>query len=130
MTTELVIYASLGIVLSGFIIYFNDNITSDKRKELELKYEESKGEAASAIVDEAIPGDMDLSVSPSYIIDWIVFLIIACVVIYGINIASDGDFGRIIVAVFPTEFEALGLKHYIESVSYSQPQPHSLHNEL
>lgn len=64
-----------------------------------------------------MPADVSLDdIKNSSIIDLIMFSVMVGFIGYAVNEATDGDFMRIIVAIFSKEFEALGLKEYFERV--------------
>ena len=56
------------------------------------------------------------------ILDGFVIFILLAIFCYFFNLSTNGDFGRILVGLFPKEFEALGLKEYFERLSPGDPR--------
>lgn len=49
------------------------------------------------------------------ILDSLIFVSLICFSLYFINVVSHGDFGRMLLALFPKEFESLKLTEYIRN---------------
>jgi hypothetical protein len=56
------------------------------------------------------------------ILDGFVIVILLGLFCYFFNRSTNGDFARILVGLFPREFEALGLKEYFERLSPDDPR--------
>jgi len=56
------------------------------------------------------------------ILDGFVIFILLAVFCYFFNFSTNGDFGRVIVGLFPREFEALGLKEFLERMAPNDPR--------
>ena len=69
-------------------------------------------------------GDPELDVPVNWfkILDGFVIFILIAVFCYSFNFSTNGDFGRVLVGLFPREFKALGLKEYLERMSPSDPR--------
>jgi hypothetical protein len=60
--------------------------------------------------------DDSLHRSSFSIIDWVVFIVMILFIGHVINEFSGGDFLRLLAAIFSREFEALGLREYVDRV--------------
>ena len=58
---------------------------------------------------------LDASDNMNSIVDGFVFLVGICFGCYAINVFTQGDFGRMVAAVFPAEVSALKMKDYIDN---------------
>lgn len=56
------------------------------------------------------------------ILDGFVIVILLAAFCYFFNSSTNGDFARVLVGLFPREFEALGLKDYFERLSPDDPR--------
>ena len=56
------------------------------------------------------------------ILDGFVIVILLALFFYFFNSSTNGDFARVLVGLFPREFEALGLKEYFERLSSDDPR--------
>lgn len=56
------------------------------------------------------------------LLDGFILLILFAVFCFFFNHSTNGDFGRVIVGLFPREFEALGLKEILERMSPNDPR--------
>jgi hypothetical protein len=56
------------------------------------------------------------------ILDGFVIVILLALFCYFFNNSTNGDFARVLVGLFPREFEALGLKEYFERLSPDDPR--------
>ena len=56
------------------------------------------------------------------VLDGLIIFVLFAMFCYFFNFSTNGDFGRVIVALFPREFEALGLKERLERLSPTDPR--------
>jgi hypothetical protein len=70
---------------------------------------------------------MDNPIDLFYFIEWIIFIAFICIVCYLVNESTGGDLARMLVGMFPREFEVLGLKEYFERIIR---QPHDIVQDL
>lgn len=66
--------------------------------------------------------EIDEPVNWFKILDGFVIIILLAICCYFFNHSTNGDFGRILVGLFPKEFKALGLKEYFEKLSPNDPR--------
>jgi hypothetical protein len=50
------------------------------------------------------------------IVDAIVLFVLVAVLIYFLQLSTQGNFGRVLCGLFPREFETLGLREYLERI--------------
>jgi len=58
--------------------------------------------------------DIEDDVNWFQIVDKIVLMLLIVFVLYAVNTLSHGEFGRIMLGMFPVEFESLKLTKYME----------------
>lgn len=56
------------------------------------------------------------------VLDGLIIFVLFAMFCYFFNFSTNGDFGRVIVALFPREFKALGLKERLERLSPTDPR--------
>ena len=95
-------------------------------REATRKY--SQLSASSSSSDWRLRRDGDTSTVPDEpwnwfkVLDGFVMFILLAIFCYFFNVSTNGDFARILVGLFPKEFEALGLKEYFERLSPDDPR--------
>lgn len=72
--------------------------------------------------DRNAPADLEEPWNWFKILDGFVIFILLAIFCYFFNVSTNGDFGRVLVGLFPKEFEALGLKEYFERLSPGDPR--------
>mmetsp|Transcript_18337 Transcript_18337/g.16619 ORF Transcript_18337/g.16619 Transcript_18337/m.16619 type:complete len:117 (+) Transcript_18337:1-351(+) len=114
---DYVISGLIGLVLSIVIIKLSgkSNVSSIKIFNDNKQFQTENSNSNKSFTDSS---ELDTSdgFSISYIINKLISLLLIIIMGYVINIFTDGNFVRIIVAIFPKEFEVLGLKDYFEKV--------------
>ncbi len=98
----------------------NESISTEKLKSVQKMFGLSEEQFHSAIQDTNDSLKMENSVQrPEDEITWfsildsVIFVALICFSLYFINVVSHGDFGRMLLALFPKEFDSLKMTEYI-----------------
>lgn len=85
---------------------------SEEKLEKFIKTEESSGNKSAAVDPERYADDLDGDLIT--LLSWFLFAGMGILVMYVVNVASDGELGRVIAGIFPVETEALKIKGLLE----------------
>lgn len=125
---DLIISACTGVALSICLIYFN---IADINAETSASKEDEKDNDNDSIMNltKKLIGDtedgypeeinMNWELRIDQILNWLAFILFLVISGYMLQIHTNGDFMRVVIAIFPSEFETLGMKDYFERFNYN-----------
>jgi hypothetical protein len=107
-------------VINNKVPLINEPIFKEKSKRIQEMFGLSEEQIHNALQEtnnslkiEKINAQPEDEVSWFSILDSAIFVSLICFSLYFINVVSHGDFGRMLLALFPKEFESLKMTEYI-----------------